>query len=77
MNPNAKWKQEFEKYLAGIPNYYYASMRNGKRFCNKYNNYQTAMKRIGAPPNLIPDHLDSGLNYSISTYLKKVKQQVN
>lgn len=37
---------------------------------------KTALKRWGGPLNLIPDHLDGSLNYTISSYLRKLKQQV-
>lgn len=36
---------------------------------------RAALKRWGAPPNLIPEHVDGGLSYALSSYLKKLKQQ--
>jgi len=30
---------------------------------------------MGIPPNIVPDHLDSFLSYTVVNYLKKVKQQ--
>lgn len=30
---------------------------------------------MGAPNNLIPDHIDGSMNYSVVSYLKKVKHQ--
>jgi hypothetical protein len=35
------------------------------------------MNRFGAPPNIVPDHLDGKLNFNISSYLMKLKQQVS
>jgi hypothetical protein len=32
---------------------------------------------MGLPSNLVPDHLDTGLNFAISNYLKKLVQQVS
>src|SRR5690606_31690443 len=29
MTPSVKWKQDFDKYLASIPSYYYTPLRNG------------------------------------------------
>ncbi|KAL6052168.1 Integrator complex subunit 6 [Balamuthia mandrillaris] len=59
--PSAKWRQDFDRYLHNIPPYYIPLLRN-------------ALKRLGAP-NVIPDHLDGGLNYTLSSYLEKLKQQ--
>lgn len=30
---------------------------------------------MGAPPNLLPDHMDGSMSYSVVSYLKKVKHQ--
>mmetsp|Transcript_11630 Transcript_11630/g.16135 ORF Transcript_11630/g.16135 Transcript_11630/m.16135 type:complete len:793 (+) Transcript_11630:2-2380(+) len=56
-----KWRQDFEKYLQSIPNYYYPTLRN-------------AFKRMNLP-SIIPDHYDGGPNYNIINYFKKLKQQ--
>ena len=37
---------------------------------------RNAFRRMGIPPNIVPDHLDSFLSYTVVNYLKKVKQQV-
>jgi integrator complex subunit 6 len=75
MIPNAKWRQDFEKYLLSIPSYYYNPLRSGNIGNALPKNI--ALKRYGAPPNLVPEHFDGNLNYNISNYLKKMKQQVN
>ena len=38
---------------------------------------RNAFRRMGAPNNLIPDHIDGSLSFSIITYLKNVKHQVS
>lgn len=60
--PTVKWRQAFEEYLKSMPSYYSAPLRN-------------ALRRMGAPNNLIPDHIDGSMNYSVVSYLKKVKHQ--
>ena len=32
---------------------------------------------MAAPNNLVPDHVDGSLSFSILTYLKKIKHQVS
>ncbi|XP_078380426.1 integrator complex subunit 6-like isoform X2 [Oculina patagonica] len=62
MKPTAKWKEKFENYLSTMPNYYAGPLRN-------------AFRRMGIPPAIVPDHLDSFMSYTVVNYLKKVKQQ--
>ena len=37
---------------------------------------RNALRRMAAPNNLVPDHIDGSLSFSILTYLKKIKHQV-
>eukprot|EP00794_Sanderia_malayensis_P011193 gene11193-12367_t len=60
--PTSKWKESFELYLQTMPNYFAGPLRN-------------ALRRMGAPANLVPDHIDGSLSFSVITYLKKVKHQ--
>lgn len=60
--PTPKWRQMFDDYLKTIPTYYAAPLRN-------------ALRRMGAPPNLVPDHMDGAMSYSVVSYLKKIKHQ--
>ncbi|KXJ25154.1 Integrator complex subunit 6-A [Exaiptasia diaphana] len=62
LKPVLKWKQTFESYLATMPSYYAAPLRN-------------AFRKMGIPTSLVPDHLDGSLGYSVVNYLKSVKQQ--
>jgi len=62
LKPSVKWKQAFDDYLRKLPSYYVGPLRN-------------ALRRMGAPSNLIPDHMDGSLSYTVVSYLKKVKQQ--
>lgn len=60
--PTPQWRLKFDEYLKTIPNYYATPLRN-------------ALRRMGAPQNLIPDHMDGAMSYSVVSYLKKVKHQ--
>jgi len=60
--PTGKWKESFDTYLQTMPNYYAGPLRN-------------ALRRMAAPNNLVPDHVDGSLSFSILTYLKKIKHQ--
>lgn len=60
--PTPQWRQKFDDYLKTIPSYYAAPLRN-------------ALRRMGAPPNLMPDHMDGAMSYSVVSYLKKVRLQ--
>ena len=60
--PSLKWRQSFEEYLQTMPSYYAGPLRN-------------ALRKMGAPNNLVPDHVDGSLSYSIINYLKKIKHQ--
>eukprot|EP01113_Clastostelium_recurvatum_P003584 TRINITY_DN11566_c0_g1_i1.p1 TRINITY_DN11566_c0_g1~~TRINITY_DN11566_c0_g1_i1.p1 ORF type:complete len:611 (+),score=160.55 TRINITY_DN11566_c0_g1_i1:850-2682(+) len=62
MNPPTKWRNEFEQYILTVPPYYIAPLRN-------------ALKRFGVTAPLVPDHIDGGLSHTVTTYLKKIKQQ--
>ncbi|XP_019634858.1 PREDICTED: integrator complex subunit 6-A-like [Branchiostoma belcheri] len=61
LKPNAKWRTAFDNYLKSMPSYYMGPLK-------------AALRRMGAP-QLIPDHLDMCLSYSVISYLKKLKQQ--
>lgn len=62
IKPTAKWKHNFENYLANMPSYYAGPLRS-------------ALRRMGIPPTFVPDHLDGSFSYTVQNYLKKVKQQ--
>uniref|UniRef100_A0A1A8J294 DEAD/H (Asp-Glu-Ala-Asp/His) box polypeptide 26B n=1 Tax=Nothobranchius kuhntae TaxID=321403 RepID=A0A1A8J294_NOTKU len=61
LKPNLKWRQAFEMYLKTMPPYYLLPLKK-------------ALRMMGAP-NLIADTMDSGLSYSVISYLKKMSQQ--
>ncbi|XP_053735331.1 integrator complex subunit 6 isoform X2 [Synchiropus splendidus] len=61
LKPNLKWRQALEMYLKSMPPYYLMPLKK-------------ALRMMGAP-NLIADTLDSGLSYSVISYLKKLSQQ--
>ncbi|GAB1600442.1 integrator complex subunit 6-like [Argonauta hians] len=59
--PDKNWRQQFDNYLKTMPVYYAGPLRK-------------ALQRMGAP-SLIPDNMENCLNYSVITYLKKLKNQ--
>ncbi|KAK6298655.1 hypothetical protein J4Q44_G00301650 [Coregonus suidteri] len=61
LKPNLKWRQAFEIYLKTMPPYFLLPLKK-------------ALRMMGAP-NLISDNMDSGLSYSVISYLKKLSQQ--
>ncbi|XP_074133450.1 integrator complex subunit 6-like [Sminthopsis crassicaudata] len=61
LNPSPKWLQEFDEYLKFMPSYFLSPLKKALRF-------------MGAS-NLVIENLESGLSYSIITYLKKLNQQ--
>uniref|UniRef100_A0AAY4BCM8 VWFA domain-containing protein n=1 Tax=Denticeps clupeoides TaxID=299321 RepID=A0AAY4BCM8_9TELE len=62
LKPSLQWRQSFESYLKTMPLYYSGPLRK-------------ALRMIGAL-NLLPDHQEYGLSYSVGSYLKKLSQQV-
>uniref|UniRef100_A0AAY4B9K5 VWFA domain-containing protein n=1 Tax=Denticeps clupeoides TaxID=299321 RepID=A0AAY4B9K5_9TELE len=61
LKPSLQWRQSFESYLKTMPLYYSGPLRK-------------ALRMIGAL-NLLPDHQEYGLSYSVGSYLKKLSQQ--
>ncbi|XP_048396463.2 integrator complex subunit 6 isoform X2 [Stegostoma tigrinum] len=61
LKPVMKWRQAFENYLKTMPPYYIGPLKK-------------ALRMMGAP-NLIAEGVDSGLSYSVISYLKKLSQQ--
>lgn len=59
--PSKEWKSAFDNYLKMLPLYYMAPLKR-------------ALQRMGAPA-LVPDNLDMCLSYTVSSYLKKLKNQ--
>ncbi|XP_063808028.1 integrator complex subunit 6 [Pseudophryne corroboree] len=59
--PSLKWRQLFENYWKAMPPYYIGPLKKALRMM--------------AAPNLIPEHLEYGLSYSVVSYLKKLSQQ--
>jgi hypothetical protein len=72
MIPTPNWRAEFERYLYSSPPYYIQPLKNGKFQILLTNQ---ALKRINLPISIIPEHLDGALNYSINSYLKKLKKK--
>ncbi|XP_063239498.1 integrator complex subunit 6 [Bacillus rossius redtenbacheri] len=64
--PTNEWRTQFMNYLRTMPAYYAGPLRS-------------ALTRMGAPSNLaqalVTDTYDNYLNYSILTYLKRLKNQ--
>ncbi|XP_020825541.1 integrator complex subunit 6-like [Phascolarctos cinereus] len=61
LNPSPKWQQEFDEYIKSMPAYFLPPLKK-------------ALRMMGAP-NVLTENLDSGLSYSIISYLKKLTQQ--
>ncbi|XP_074058337.1 integrator complex subunit 6-like isoform X2 [Macrotis lagotis] len=61
LNPSPKWRQEFDEYLKSIPAYFLSPLKK-------------ALRMMGAI-NVIVETSDSGLNYNITNYLKKLSHQ--
>ncbi|XP_040578321.1 integrator complex subunit 6-A isoform X2 [Lepeophtheirus salmonis] len=65
LKPTNEWKSQFNNYLKTMPSYYAGPLRK-------------ALTRMGAGNlaiSLIPDSLDNCLSYTVSTYLKRLKNQ--
>uniref|UniRef100_A0A4X2K428 VWFA domain-containing protein n=1 Tax=Vombatus ursinus TaxID=29139 RepID=A0A4X2K428_VOMUR len=58
LNPSPKWRQEFDEYIKSMPAYFLPPLKK-------------ALMMMGAP-NVITENLNSGLSYSIISYLKKL-----
>ncbi|GBG71717.1 hypothetical protein CBR_g9128 [Chara braunii] len=62
-SPPLSWRQELERYCAGIPPYYAGPLR-------------AALKRSGLSPHIVPDSMDAGiLNGYVAQQLKRMKAQ--
>ncbi|XP_043830240.1 integrator complex subunit 6-like [Dromiciops gliroides] len=61
LNPSPKWRQEFDEYIKSMPAYFLSPLKK-------------ALRMMGASSILI-ENLESGLSYSVISYLKKLSQQ--
>ncbi|XP_025831551.1 integrator complex subunit 6-A isoform X2 [Agrilus planipennis] len=64
--PTNEWRTQFQNYMRTLPSYYAAPLRR-------------ALTRMGSPvalaQTLIPETAENGISYSVSNYLKRLKNQ--
>ncbi|KAG5882104.1 hypothetical protein JTB14_016867 [Gonioctena quinquepunctata] len=64
--PTNEWRTQFQNYMRTLPAYYAGPLRR-------------ALTRMGTPvalaQTLIPENAENGLSYSVSNYLKRLKNQ--
>ena len=64
LKPPPNWRHEFAEYISDLPTYYAQPLRN-------------AMRLLGASTSLVPDFFDGQVNPEITSFLKKMRKQVN